>query len=122
MVELDGLMLCEKHALEAKLEGQIEYWTGLLAQVDLWSREAARRDRTEIVRLLEVERLDVTTAIERAAIELHLARGRVDSLLRSVSVLDKWLEDNEGKIADEVRLRRVKHWREEALEQLRLNP
>jgi len=43
-------------------------------------------------------------------------------LLRSVSVLDKWLEDNEGKIADEVRLRRVKRWREEALEQLRLNP
>jgi hypothetical protein len=44
------------------------------------------------------------------------------SLLRSLSVLDEWLEDNEGKIADEVRLRRVKHWREEALEQLRLNP
>jgi hypothetical protein len=43
-------------------------------------------------------------------------------LLRSVSVLDKWLEDNEGTIADEVRLRRLKHWREEALEQLRLNP
>jgi hypothetical protein len=43
-------------------------------------------------------------------------------LLRSVSVLDKWLEDNDGKIADEVRVRRVKHWREEALEQLRLYP
>jgi hypothetical protein len=26
------------------------------------------------------------------------------SLLRSVCVLDKWLEDNEGKIADEVRI------------------
>jgi hypothetical protein len=33
----------------------------------------------------------------------------------------KRLEDNEGKIADEVRIRRIKHWREEALEQLRLN-
>jgi hypothetical protein len=44
------------------------------------------------------------------------------SLLCSLSVLEEWLEDNEGKIADEVRLRRVKHWREEALEQLRLNP
>jgi hypothetical protein len=43
-------------------------------------------------------------------------------LLRSVSVLEKWLEINEGKIADEVRIRRIKHWREEALEQLRLNP
>jgi hypothetical protein len=43
-------------------------------------------------------------------------------LLRSVSVLEEWLEENEGKIADEVRLRRIKHWREEALEQLRLSP
>jgi hypothetical protein len=43
-------------------------------------------------------------------------------LLRSVCVLEEWLEENEGKIADEVRLRRIKHWREEALEQLRLNP
>jgi hypothetical protein len=41
-------------------------------------------------------------------------------LLRSVSVLDEWLEDNEGKIADEVRVRRMKRLREEALEQLRL--
>jgi hypothetical protein len=43
-------------------------------------------------------------------------------LLRSVSVLEKWLEINEGKITDEVRIRRIKHWREEALEQLWLNP
>ena len=75
----------------------------------------------ETTSCLQDEHLDMTTAIERAAIELHLARGRADSLLRSVSVLDEWLEDNEGKIADEVRVRRVKHWREEALEQLRHN-
>jgi hypothetical protein len=37
-------------------------------------------------------------------------------------VLEEWLEENEGKIADEVRVRRIKHWREEALQQLRLNP
>jgi hypothetical protein len=43
-------------------------------------------------------------------------------LLRSVCVLEEWLEENEGKIADEVRVRRIKHWREEALQQLRLNP
>jgi hypothetical protein len=42
-------------------------------------------------------------------------------LLRSLCVLEEWLEDNEGKLADEVRVRRIKHWREEALEQLRLN-
>jgi hypothetical protein len=45
---------------------------------------------------------------------------RVKSLMRSLYVLDKWLEDNGGQIEDEVRLRRVKHWREEALQQLRL--
>jgi hypothetical protein len=43
-------------------------------------------------------------------------------LLRSVCVLEEWLEENEGKIADEVRVRRIKHWREEALQQLGLNP
>jgi hypothetical protein len=34
-VYLDGLMLCEKHALEAKLEEQIACWSGLLAHIDL---------------------------------------------------------------------------------------
>jgi hypothetical protein len=43
-------------------------------------------------------------------------------LLRSVCVLEEWLEENEGKIADEVRIRRIKRWRAEALQQLRLNP
>jgi len=46
--------------------------------------------------------------------------SRVKTLLRSIFVLDKWLEDNNGKLEDEVRLRRVKHWRAEALQQLRL--
>jgi DNA-binding transcriptional regulator YiaG len=34
-------------------------------------------------------------------------------------VLDKWLKDNDGKLEDEVRVQRIKHWREEAIEQLR---
>jgi hypothetical protein len=45
--------------------------------------------------------------------------SRVKTFLRSVSVLDKWLKDNDGKLEDEVRVQRVKHWREEAIEQLR---
>ena len=49
-VELDSLMLCEKHALEGKLEGQITCWEAMLAHIDLWSREASRRDRPDIVR------------------------------------------------------------------------
>jgi hypothetical protein len=52
--------------------------------------------------------------------DLDPARGRVRSLLRSVSVLDKWLEDHDGHIEDEVRVRRIKHWREEALEQMEI--
>jgi hypothetical protein len=43
----------------------------------------------------------------------------VNVLLRSVRVLDEWLKDNEEKLEDEVRVRRIKHWREEALEQLK---
>jgi hypothetical protein len=45
--------------------------------------------------------------------------GRVKTLVRSLSVLDEWLEQNEGHAADdEVRVRRIRRWREEALEQL----
>ena len=75
-VELDGLLLCEKHALQAKLEGQIECWRAILAHIDLWSREATCRDRPEIAELLKVERLKVEAAIERASRELELARRR----------------------------------------------
>jgi hypothetical protein len=44
----------------------------------------------------------------------------VKTLVRSLSVLDEWLERNEGRTDDEVRVRRIKRWREEALEQLAL--
>ena len=73
MVEVDGLMLCERHALEAKLEGQIECWRAIVAHIDLWSREATRREWPEIRELLEVERLKVEAATERASRELGLA-------------------------------------------------
>ena len=45
--KVDGLLLCERHALEAKLEGQIECWGGMLFHIDLWSREASRRERED---------------------------------------------------------------------------
>ena len=44
----------------------------------------------------------------------------VNTLVRSLSVLDEWLEQNEGHANDEVRVRRIRRWREEALEQLAL--
>jgi hypothetical protein len=50
----------------------------------------------------------------------YLVESRVKTLVRSLFVLDEWLEDNNGKLEDEVRLRRVKHLRAEALQQLRL--
>jgi hypothetical protein len=35
----DGLLLCERHGLEVKLEGQISCWGEMLFHIDLWSRE-----------------------------------------------------------------------------------
>ena len=46
--------------------------------------------------------------------------AKVRTLLCSVGVLDGWLEENEGRSENVVRVRRMKRWREEALEQLRL--
>ena len=42
----------------------------------------------------------------------------VKTLVRSLSVLDEWLDKNEGHIDDEVRVRRIRGWRDEVLEQL----
>lgn len=71
---VDGLILCKGHALEAKLEGQISCWDEMLFHVDLWSREASRRERPNIVRLLEDRRVEATSAIERARVDLDMVR------------------------------------------------
>ena len=59
---VDGLVLCERHALEAKLEGQIECWNEMLFHIDLWSREARRRERPDVVGLLQDQREQATSA------------------------------------------------------------
>src|SRR5918994_4120143 len=64
--KVDGLVLCERHALEVKLEGQLECWGGMLFHIDLWSREATRREREDVVELLEVQRVEATSARQRA--------------------------------------------------------
>ena len=74
--EVDGLVLCEGHALEAKLEGQIACWEEMLFHIDLWSGEAARRDHEDVARLLEVER-------ERAIYARHRAHEELDALISS---------------------------------------
>ena len=72
--KVDGLHLCEGHALEAKLEGQIECWGEMLFHIDLWSREARRRKRPDVVGLLDVERAKATVALERAHKDLDVLR------------------------------------------------
>jgi hypothetical protein len=50
----------------------------------------------------------------------HLEERRAKTLVRSLSVLDEWLDKNEGRTDDEVRVRRMRRLRAEALEQLGL--
>ena len=54
------------------------------------------------------------------ASSLHPKQRGAKTLARSLSVLDGWLEENEGRTDDEARVRRIRGWREEALQQLRL--
>jgi hypothetical protein len=72
---VDGLILCDRHTLEVKLEGQIECWGGMLFHIDLWSREARRREREDVVELLEVQRLEATSARQKAYADLDVLRS-----------------------------------------------
>ena len=76
-VDLEGLVFCEQHALEVKLEEQIACWRGMLFHIDLWSREATRRERADVVRLLEVQRAEAAWAIERACADLDRGRSEI---------------------------------------------
>src|SRR5215204_4303353 len=78
--KVDGLLLCERHALEAKLEGQIECWGGILFHIELWSREARRREREDVVGLLEVQRAEAISARQLARTDLDRLRSRDTSL------------------------------------------
>src|SRR5215216_7234362 len=74
--KVDGLLLCERHALEVKLEGQISCWGEMLFHIELWSREAARREREDVVELLEVQREQATSARHRAYEDLDVLRSQ----------------------------------------------
>jgi hypothetical protein len=78
--KVDSLLLCERHALEAKLEGQIECWGGMLFHIELWSREARRRERPDVVGLLEVQRDQATSARQLARTDLDRLRSTDTSL------------------------------------------
>src|SRR5215203_4569001 len=77
---VDSLLLCERHALEVKLEGQIECWGGMLFHIELWSREARRREREDVVGLLEVQRVEAKSARQRARTDLDRLRSTDTSL------------------------------------------
>jgi hypothetical protein len=77
---VDALLLCERHALEAKLEGQIECWGGMLLHIELWSREARRREREDVVGLLEVQRAEAMSARQLARTDLDRLRSTDTSL------------------------------------------
>src|ERR671920_1985696 len=72
--KVDALLLCERHALEVKLEGQISCWGEMLFHIDLWSREAGRRKREDVVGLLEDQRIQATSARNRAYADLDVLR------------------------------------------------
>src|ERR671912_730609 len=80
--KVDGLLLCERHALEVKLEGQIECWGEMLFHIDLWSREASRRQREDVVGLLEDQRIEATSARQKAYADLDVLRRRSEERLR----------------------------------------
>jgi hypothetical protein len=71
---VDGLVLCEKHALETKLEGQIKCWAEMLIHIELWSREARRRERPDVVGLLEDQRVEAMSARHRAYEDLDVLK------------------------------------------------
>lgn len=78
-VSVNGLVFCHKHALEVKLEGQVSCWREMLFHIDLWSREAGRRQRQDIMQLLELQRAEAASAMERACLDLDLVRSELEA-------------------------------------------
>jgi hypothetical protein len=72
---VDCLLLCQRHAIEAKLEGQIECWAEMLFHIDLWSKEAKRQNRPDVARLLGALRAQIDCARQRAWDDLDVLRS-----------------------------------------------
>src|SRR5215216_6469590 len=71
---IDGL-LCEQHARLFGLEERIACWEAILLHIELWSKVARRRDREDIVRLLQFERAEAVAALARAHEDLKQAEN-----------------------------------------------
>ncbi len=73
----DGLLLCERHARELRLEERVAYCRAMLAHIELWSRAAHTQGREDVVGLLGIERTKASAALARVLLE-GLERGEGD--------------------------------------------
>src|SRR5215211_4045654 len=69
---IDGL-LCKAHARQFGLEERIACWQAILLHIELWTKAAHRRGREDVVRLLNLERVEVVAALERVYQDLRQA-------------------------------------------------
>src|SRR5215204_6879311 len=69
---IDGL-LCEAHARQFGLEERIVCWQAILLHIELWTKVAHRRGREDVVRLLNLERVEAVAALERVYEDLRQA-------------------------------------------------
>ena len=70
-----NVLLCEKHANQFEVEERVACWEAILLHIELWSKAARRRDREDVVRLLQLERAEVAAALERAHEDLKQAEN-----------------------------------------------
>src|SRR5215204_6352407 len=71
---IDGL-LCEQHARQFGLEERIACWEAILLHTELWSKTARGRGREDIVRLLQLERVEAAAALARVYEDLKRAEN-----------------------------------------------
>jgi hypothetical protein len=97
-------------------------------EVDTNEQSANQQPRCEIDKILTAEgeclrpgevQLDGRLLCVSHA-ELLRLKDRSETMLGTVFEMDKWLESVDGQ-ADELRVRRIEHQRNEMVEQLRLN-
>jgi len=69
---IDGL-LCKAHARQFGLEERIVCWQAILLHIELWTKAAHRRGREDVVRLLNLEQVEVVAALERVYEDLRQA-------------------------------------------------
>ena len=73
-VGLDGLLICERHAHQLRLEERATYWRAMLGHAELWSGEARSRGRDDVLGLLETQRARSAAALGRVLEDLEESR------------------------------------------------